>query len=133
MEYCTKLAQDAGQLVAKALDTEVLDNKTRTMSQCCMSMVRLPIDLEKAQQAAEKAALGEDKVGATMNIWLQKIMVDKYNTFVQTMFYGGAWWARLSGQVYLELADFESAVPILKELCEKANDGEWTEVTKMEW
>ena len=133
IEYCTKLAQDAGQLIAKSLGTEVLDNKTKTMSQCCMSMVRLPIDFEKAQQAGEEAGLGKNKVPATMNIWLQKIMVDKHNTFLQTMFYGGAWWARFSGQVYLELDDFESALPSLTELCEQANNGKWTEITTMDW
>ncbi|KAF2999024.1 hypothetical protein E8E13_008212 [Curvularia kusanoi] len=132
-EYCTKLAQDAGQLIAKALGTEVLDNETKTMSQCCMTMVRLPIEFETARKAGEKVELGEAKVGPTMNIWLQKVMVDKYNTFLQTMFYGGAWWARFSGQVYLELEDFESAVPALKDLCEKANKGEWTEVLEMKW
>lgn len=127
-EYCTKLAQDAGQLVAKSLGTEVLDNKTKTLSQCCMSMVRLPLDFEKVQQLGEKAGLSQEKVGAAVNIWLLQTMASDYNTFLQTLFYGGVWWARLSGQVYLELSDFESMVPSLKELCERATKGEWAGV-----
>jgi hypothetical protein len=49
---------------------------------------------------------------------------------LQTLFYGGAFWARLSGQVYLELSDFEGLVPSLKEVCERANKGEWTEIAE---
>jgi hypothetical protein len=126
IEYCTQLAQHAGKLVAEALGTEVLENKTNTLSQCCMSMVRLPIDVEKAQQAGEKAGLGIGQVGGAMMIWLHETMIQDYNTFLQTIFHGGAWWARLSGQVYLELDDFEGVTPSLKELCERADKGEWT-------
>lgn len=127
MQYCTRLAQNAGRLWANALGTETMDNKTRTLSQCCMAMVRLPIDVDKAQQAGVKAGLGKDKLGGTVTIWLHRTLVDSYGTFLQALFYAGAWWVRLSGQVYLELSDFESVVPSLKELCERANKGEWTE------
>ncbi|KAH6629536.1 pyridoxal phosphate-dependent transferase [Boeremia exigua] len=125
MEYCTKLAQNAGQLVAKALGTDMLDNKTKTMSQCCMSMVRLPVDAERVQQVSEKAGLDKAVAGKAVTTWLLETMCKDYNTFLQTLYYDGAWWARLSGQVYLELSDFESVVAPLKELCERANKGEW--------
>lgn len=125
IDYCTTLAQDAGKLVATALGTEMMDNQTKTLSQCCMSMVRLPIDAGKAQQVGEKAGLGKDEVGRDMTIWLQRKMLDDYNTFLQTLFYNGAWWVRLSGQVYLEMSDFEDVVPSLKELCERADKSEW--------
>lgn len=126
VEYCKKLAQDAGKMWANELGTEVLDNETKTLSQCCMSMVRLPIDVEKVTQAAEKIGLGRDKVGGVVSIWMHMTLSSNHGTFLQTLFYGGAWWARLSGQVYLELSDFEGIVPSLKELCERVNEGEWT-------
>lgn len=128
IEYCTKLAKDAGHLVAEALGTELMDNKTETLSQCCMAMVRLPIDAGVAQQVGEKVGLGSEKVGGAMTTWLMRKMVDEYNTFLQVLYYGGAWWARLSGQVYLEMSDFEAAVPLLKELCERAEKGKWVEI-----
>lgn len=126
MQYCTKLAQDAGKLWAEGFGTEVLDNQTKTLSQCSMAMVRLPIDVEKVMQASEKVGLGQEKVGLAVSIWLHMTLSSKYGTFLQTLFYSGAWWARLSGQVYLELSDFEGVVPLLKEVCEKVNEGEWT-------
>jgi hypothetical protein len=98
-----------------------------------MSMVRLPIEFEEVRVAGEKAGVEEEKVGALVNVWLQKTMADQGETFLQTMFYGGRWWARFSGQVYLELEDFEGVVPALRELCERASKGEWTEVLTMEW
>ncbi|KAF3043360.1 hypothetical protein E8E11_008773 [Didymella keratinophila] len=126
VEYCTNLAQDAGKLWAKEFNTEVLDNETKTLGQCAMAMVRLPIDVEKVMQAAEKVGLGKDKVGGVVSIWLHVTLSSSYGTFLQTLYYGGAWWARLSGQVYLELSDFEGVVPSLTELCERVNKGEWT-------
>lgn len=132
-DYCTQLAQEAGRLVAKALGTEVLENQSKTLGQCCMSMVRLPIEFEEVKVAGGKKGVGEEKMGALVNVWLQKTMADKGDTFLQTIFYGGSWWARFSGQVYLELQDFEGAVPALKELCERASGGEWTEILEMEW
>lgn len=130
INYCTTLAQDAGKLLAEALGTEMMDNKTKTLSQCCMSMVRLSIDVRKAQQVGERIGIKRGQIGMKVALWIQKKMVDDYNTFLQTLYYGGAWWIRLSGQVYLELSDFERVIPLLKELCERAEKGEWDESTK---
>jgi len=132
INYCTTLAKDAGKLLAEALDTEVMDNKTKTLSQCCMSMVRLPIDFGIMQQAGDQAGLEKDQIGKEVALWLQRTMANDHNTFLQTLFYGGAWWVRISGQVYLELSDFEAVVPVLKELCERAEKGGWNEPTREE-
>ncbi|KAF1930217.1 PLP-dependent transferase [Didymella exigua CBS 183.55] len=130
MEYCTKLVQDAGKLWAKELGTEMMNNETKTLSQCCMAMVRLPIEVEKVLQEGVKVGIGKDQVGGVVTDWLQRMLVDRYGTFLQCPFYGGAWWARLSGQVYLELSDFKGVVPSLKELCKRANKGEWAETVE---
>lgn len=132
INYCTALAQDAGKLLAKALGTEVMDNKTKTLSQCCMSMVRLPINVGAVQQTGERAGFKKDQIGKEVALWLQRKMVNDHNTFLQTLFYGGAWWVRLSGQVYLELSDFEGVMPVLKELCERTEKGEWNGPTTKE-
>jgi selenocysteine lyase/cysteine desulfurase len=132
IKYCTKLAQDAGKLIAEALGTETMDNHTKTLSQCCMAMVRLPVDVEKASQMGEKAGLNKQEVGGAVTGWLLRKMLDDYGTFLQVLFYGGAWWARLSGQVYLELSDFEGVAPLLMQLCERAEKGEWIEVAGKE-
>lgn len=120
--YSQKLARDAAIRVAEILGTEVLENKTGTLGNCCLSNVRLPLKLE------EVAALAKTQdVGKLVNNWFTSSLVRDYNTFIAIVFYGGAWWVRLSGQAYLELADFEWAGGVLKEVCARARKGEFLE------
>lgn len=123
--YCTTLAQEGGRYIAGELGTEVLDNKTKTLSQCCMTNVRLPLSLEKAQEYAVKSGHEKGDVGMLVRDWFSRTLISDYDTFVQTVFYAGHWWSRLSGQVYLEQKDFEWAAETLKKLCQRAEEGEW--------
>ncbi|EXJ95033.1 hypothetical protein A1O1_00151 [Capronia coronata CBS 617.96] len=56
--------------------------------------------------------------------WMQKKLVDDYNTFVAIYDYEGKLWTRVSGQIYLELKDFEWLGGVLKALCEGVRSGE---------
>lgn len=93
-----------------------------------MAMVRLPIDVAGAKEIAAKAGVQEADVGAVVRDWMSKVLIDDYGTFIQTLFYDGAWWTRLSAQVYLEMADFEWAAGTLKKVCQRIDGGEWTGV-----
>jgi hypothetical protein len=126
IEYNQELAKQAAKYVAKELVTEVMDNSTATLTQCCLTNVRLPLSVSTAQAFAAKAGVEETEVGGAVRDWMSKTFVDDYRTFIQSMFYGGAWWVRLSGQVYLEMADFEWATETLKKMCERVEAGEWT-------
>jgi hypothetical protein len=55
---------------------------------------------------------------------MQKTLVDEYNTFVAIYEYDGKLWTRISGQIYLELKDFEWLGGVLKSLCERVQSGE---------
>ncbi|KAF2025646.1 PLP-dependent transferase [Setomelanomma holmii] len=125
-KYCWTLAQQGAKLVGKELGTEVLENSTNTLGRCCLSNVRLPISVATAQAYAAKAGVEEAGVGGVVRDWLSKTLIDDYGTFIQSLFYNGAWWARLSGQVYLEMADFEWAAETLKKVCTRVEAGEWT-------
>ncbi|KAI8941709.1 hypothetical protein NX059_002917 [Plenodomus lindquistii] len=124
-QYCTTLAQEGAKHVAQVLGTEVLDNSTKTLTQCCLVNVGLPIDVKKAKEVATKAGVEEGDVGLAVRDWLCKVSIEDYNTFIQCMFYDGAWWTRLSGQVYLEMEDFEWAAKTLEDLCKRVEKGEW--------
>lgn len=104
--YCTTLVQSAAKHVSGVLGTEILDNKAGTLTQCAMANIRLPISVAKAQELAAKAGLAEVEVGLAVRDWICSTFVDEYETFIQIFFYGGAWWCRLSGQVYLDMRDF---------------------------
>lgn len=124
-EYCQTLARAAGQHVASVLGTEVLENSTRTLGQCCMSNIRLPISLDRVYQAAANSGIDKEDVGIKLRDWMKKLSSDEYDTFIMIYWYGGHWWARLSAQVYLEMQDFEWAAQTLKSMCERAENGEW--------
>ncbi|KAJ9608148.1 hypothetical protein H2200_007136 [Cladophialophora chaetospira] len=56
--------------------------------------------------------------------WMQKTLVDEFNTFVAIYEYDGKLWTRISGQIYLELKDFEWLGGVLQGLCERVKMGE---------
>lgn len=56
--------------------------------------------------------------------WMEKTLVDEFNTMVPIFEYKGRVWCRVSGQVYLELKDFEWLGGVLRTLCERVGDGE---------
>jgi hypothetical protein len=125
LDYCQKLAQEGGKLVAKELGTDVMDNKTGTLGKCCMANVRLPISVSTVQQHAAKAGIDAADIGSAVRDWVSKTLIDDYGTFIQTLFYNGAWWGRLSGQPYLEMEDMEWAAKTLGKICGRVKAGEW--------
>jgi hypothetical protein len=54
-------------------------------------------------------------------------MVKEFDTFIPTKVYNGAFWVRLSSQIYLEIDQFEWAGRILQKLCERVVRGEGRE------
>lgn len=130
MSYCQQLANDAADILATALGTEVLQEpdlkpgeKSR-MRQCAMATVRLPI------------AVAEEPVsGATVTIspteaprvfaWMQNEMMERHRTFVPVFRYGSWLWMRLSAQVYLEKSDFEWLAGVLRVLTEQVAQKEY--------
>ncbi|KAH3911731.1 hypothetical protein HBI56_139980 [Parastagonospora nodorum] len=131
MKYCQTLAREGAKLVAKELGTEVMENKTGTLgADCCLANIRLPIAVAKAKEYAAAAGIEEADVGGEVRDWMHKTSLDDHGTFLQTMFHGGAWWARLSGQVYLEMADMAWAAETLKKIIVRVEAGEWAGVDK---
>jgi hercynylcysteine S-oxide lyase len=111
MEYCSTIAYYGAQKVAKMLGTEVLDNEEGTMTrQSCMVNVRLPLkfgeDIGEEHKGMVAAYVGEELVIA-------------YRGFIATVYHNGNWWARVCGQIYLEIEDFEYGGRCLLEICDK--------------
>ena len=129
-EYCWTLALEGSKRMAELFGTNILDNKTATLTRCCMVMVALPLDAKKMHEIGAQKGLGKGAVGIALRDWMSRTWIDDYNTFIQSMFYDGKWWLRMSGQVYLEMADFEWGAKIAKEVCERAEKGEWASKTK---
>jgi len=96
----------------------VLENQDKTLGQCSLTNIALPLD--------QSAITGGDdgKVGAVSQ-WMMQTMIEEYETAVLIYTYDRKWWVRLSGQVYLTMDDFEYAGQKLKEMCGRVVDMEW--------
>lgn len=117
IEYNTKLAKDGGQLVAKMLGTEVLDNSTNTITNCSLVNVRLPLS---ASPTKSPGVLTIDPAHAMKSIqFIEEGLAQDHQTFIAIFFFQNQWWARFSAQVYLDLSDFEWGGEKLKEMCER--------------
>lgn len=129
--YLEKLANEAADIVADALGTDVLqepDLKPGEASQlrrCGMSTVRLPLAVANGNveqgKSSPYAPLKPEEVQRTIR-WIQGTLAQKYNTFVPVFAHGAWLWTRLSAQVYLERSDFEWLAGVLKQLCKEVGE-----------
>lgn len=72
----------------------------------------------------EAATIRTDEVMQVVN-WMQEVLVNEHNTFVAIYEYIGQIYVRISGQIYLELKDWEWLGGVLKVLCERVGNGEF--------
>lgn len=136
--YLDELANQAGDAVAAALDTEVLQEpdlqpgEVSQIRRCAMVTVRLPLAVQSADSKSSSTSTKKTpypsltaEAAPDAVAWIQRTLADKYGTFLPIFRHGDWLWTRLSAQVYLEKSDFEWAAGILKELCEKVGTGEF--------
>ena len=124
MQYTQQLAKEGGKRAAQILGTEVLDNKSGSMSNCSMTNVALPlkfvtqVDTHEAEVTNKGGEIPhEDELDA--RDWMYRTLISDYKTFVALFRYNDRFWARISAQVYLDIEDFEWAGKILLELCKR--------------
>ncbi|QIX00400.1 hypothetical protein AMS68_005917 [Peltaster fructicola] len=113
--YIQWIALAAAELMARKLDTEVMDNEEKSLTKCGLTNVRLPVSIDHVEfTTAVKIAQ-----------WMAKTIVEEYNTFLAIVIHDNALWVRLSGQIYLTLDDFEHGAQTLLAVCQRAKKGEW--------
>ncbi|KAI0602137.1 aminotransferase family protein-like protein [Biscogniauxia sp. FL1348] len=137
-DYCKAVAREGGRLMAVTMGTEVLENETGSLGDCCFTNVRLPLEIKQDDVATreshrERASAGgisphEAKAVAD---WITERSINEFDSFIATRFYAGAFWARLSGQIYLDHEDFKWAANVLLELCARIKEGNWKHVPKV--
>lgn len=116
-DHNMSLARKAGDVIAEMFGTEVMDNKTGSLRQCAFSNVRLPIEIGNG--AGQVKPENADLVATWM-----KWAADPMHTF-QIFLYRGHWYWRISGQIYVEMADFVKGANIAAGLCERVRKGEY--------
>ena len=117
MQYCQHMANEAANKAAEMFGTEVLDNEAGTLTKCAMVQVRLPL----------KVGNGEGEIpicnAMVVKAWLMQRLIEDHDTYAHIYFHADAFWARFSGQIYLELDDYERGAKSLVELCDKVRNG----------
>jgi selenocysteine lyase/cysteine desulfurase len=124
MEYNVSLARKGAKVVAGILGTKVLDNEEGTLSDCCMSQVLLPISIGDRGEGEEGPVVKAEEKGHVLQ-WMTETIVKEYKTFIAIIILQGQYWVRFSGQIYLDIDDFEFAGKALKDICEKVGKGEY--------
>lgn len=131
MDYCQDLANQAADIVAAALGTDVLQEpdlkpgESSRMRQCAMTTVRLPIavaDDPATLDVSGKYAVVSPTEALLVATQIQNELLEKHDTFVPVFKHGSWLWTRLSGQIFLERSDFVWLGGILRELCDRVSD-----------
>jgi selenocysteine lyase/cysteine desulfurase len=123
IEYNTNLTREGGKAVAKILGTEILDNATNTLTKCCLINVLLPLTASPFKTVGTNTV--DPKYATEVIEWIQQTVMNEYKSFLPIYYFQDHWWTRLSGQVYLDISDFEWAGNVLKEICERVGNGEF--------
>ena len=118
IKYCDDISNQGGQLTASILGTDVMENETKTLTRCAFSNVRLPIEIgDGPGQIREKDMY-------LVAVWMTAALVTEWDLYSPVFFHGKKFWTRFSGQIYLDLGDFEKGAKALKTLCMRAASGE---------
>lgn len=131
MKYIQDISQRGAQIIAGMLGTEVLDNNGRTLTKCALQNIRLPIGIRsreryispKEREGKVETVLVDDHKKALLTHYLQRVMSQEFNTFIPVILYRGNWYARVSGQVYLDEEDFRFGGRVLLDLVERVKNG----------
>lgn len=116
MRHNSRLAATGGAKLARMLGTDVMENEEGTLTKdCAMVNVRLPLDPERLTSNFQE-----------IFIWMQKMMMERYNTFAPVFMHAGKVWVRVSGQIYLKDEDFEFLGSVLVALCKDIVENEAT-------
>ncbi len=128
-DYCHTLARDGGARVAEMLGTEVLTNKSGSITRCCLVNIRLPLTFvdDKAKETGAGGNAGDIALSDAQAVWdwIYDRAATEFDTYFQIKYYRGAFWVRFSAQIYLGVEDFEWGARTLLNLCERAKRGEW--------
>src|SRR5436190_985062 len=121
-KYCQDLVHAGGRRLAEILGTEVLENRSHSLHRCCFTNVRLPLKIESADttndnETKERAVVRVDEALHVAK-WIVDQTVKEFDTFIPMWVYAGAIWTRISGQIYLEIGQFEWAGRVLQKLCD---------------
>ena len=119
MTYCEGISNEGGAKIAEILGTEIMENGEKPLAKCALTNVRLPLIIgDGPGEIAQKDTI-------TVAIWLTEILAKMHDVYLPAFVHAEAFWTRLSGQIYLEVEDCIRGARILRDLCNRAKEGEY--------
>lgn len=117
--YARDIARAGADRVAAMLGTDVMDDGRVSggLRDCALHTIRLPLDDVLADYDDNSTA------AVAVVAWMEQALVAEYDTFVAIFAYKRKMWCRISGQVYLDLGDFEWLGHVLQRLCSAVRAG----------
>ncbi|KAI0690171.1 PLP-dependent transferase [Cytidiella melzeri] len=113
--YCHKLAREGGKRLAELFGTRLLDESgEQTLS---MVMVQMPLPVESTLGSIYTPEIKSQ----ILNLFNQRLVVEQ-NTFIAYHDHNGAWWTRVSVQVFTDMSDFEFVAKALGAVCKEAKE-----------
>ena len=119
MKYCQNIAAEAAKMAIGVLKTEIMQNEEKTLTQCAMVNVRLPLTM-----GAGKGNIPEED-GYAVSVWMTSRMAEEHDLYSPVYPHAGHLWTRWSGQIYLDLDDYKKGAMALKSLCTRARQKEY--------
>ena len=119
--YNTHIAVEGGRTMTAILGTEVME-ETGDLRRCFFANVRLPLTLGD-ENNGEKSDIAKDDALHVAN-WIVEKLVDEFDMYFGIYIHAGSIWARLSGQIYIDLEDVERGAKALRDLCARVKAGE---------
>lgn len=122
-KYIRDVAQDGADRIATILGTKVMEDGLDWrkveggLRDCALANIQLPLPI------GVDGGVSQHEVDEVRN-WMELQMMEKYNGFACVYEYNGLLWTRVSGQIYLELSDFEWLGGVLQQLCTAVQAGE---------
>ena len=117
--YCQNLADEASEVVAEILGTEVMQNREKTLTNTFMFNMRLPLTI-----GSDKGDILE-KDAYKVAVWMTSHIAEECETYLPVYAHAGKMWTRWSAQIYLEIGDFVQGAETLKRMCDRVKAGEY--------
>ena len=112
MQYIWEIARKGAEIFRQRLGTEIMASYGEGM--VGMFNIRLPLEVDE---------VGENLQDEVVTFLTDSL--DAHGTYVAVFLYKGAFWTRVSGQVYLGEEDFAKGVEVMAGLVEMVKSGEW--------
>lgn len=104
--YCHDIARAGGKKMAEILGTRLIDEEDQFTA--CMVDVLLPLPVEH----------DVPRLGSGVGHQIMHKLLEEWHCASSVYIHEGRLWARCSGQIWLEVSDFEYVARALKSICE---------------